>query len=248
MPEIFTLFSVFLIGILASFFGTIVGGGTLLSIPFLIMVGLPPQVAIATERFGGIGQTIAAFSKFLKSKKIVWKYVFGLTVISVAGSVIGSNILINIDPILLRNIVGLTILVLLPLLFLKKDLGIEHTMVSKRKIITGSIIYFFVQIFAAFYGGGTGILIAYTLMICFGLTVLESTATKIIPWFFLSISSLIIFANKGIINYKMGVVMMMGMAIGAYFGAHVALKKGNLWVKRLFIFFVIISVVKLFFF
>jgi uncharacterized protein len=245
MSEIITLFYVFLIGIVASFFGTIVGGGTLLSIPFLIMVGLPPQVAIATERFGGIGQTIASFLKFFKSKKIVWKYVFGLTVISIAGSIIGSNILINIDPLILRNIVGSTILVLLPLIFLKRDLGIEHTVVSKRKIIIGSIIYFLVQIFAAFYGGGTGILIAYNLMFCFGLTILESTATKIIPWFFLSISSLIIFANKGIINYKMGAVMMVGMAIGASFGAHVALKKGNLWLKRLFVLFVIISVIKL---
>lgn len=248
MSEIITLFLVFLIGIIASFFGTMVGGGTLLSIPLLIMVGLPPQVAIATERLGGLGQTVASFIKFYKSKKIVWQHVFGLTVISVAGSLIGSTILINVDPLILRNIVGSTILVLLPLLFLKKDLGIKHTVVSKRKIIIGSLIYFLVQIFAAFYGGGTGILIAYVLMFCFGLTILESTATKIIPWFFLSITSLIIFANKGIINYKMGVVMIVGMAIGAYLGAHVALKKGNLWLKRLFIFFVIISVGKLLFF
>jgi hypothetical protein len=247
MSEIIAIFPVFLIGILASFFGTIVGGGTLLSIPFLIMIGLPPQVAIATERFGGLGQTLTSFTQFYKSKKIVWKYVFGLTIISVAGSIIGSNILINIDPLVLRNIIGLTILLLLPLFFLKRDLGIKQTVVSKRKIIIGSIIYFFVQIFAAFYGGGTGILIAYTLMFCFGLTILESTATKIIPWFFLSISSLMIFANKGITNYKMGVVMMAGMTIGAYLGARVALRKGNLWVKRMFIFFVIISVIKLLF-
>ncbi|MDP2860319.1 MAG: sulfite exporter TauE/SafE family protein [bacterium] len=248
MSELITFISVFLIGIIASIFGTMVGGGTLLSIPFLMLVGFPPQVAIATERFGGIGQTIAAFIKFLKSEKIVWKYVLGLTVISVAGSLVGSNILINTNPAVLHNMVGVIILVLLPLLFLKKDLGIQHTTVSRNKIIIGSIIYFFVQIFAAFFGGGTGILIAYTLMFCFGLTIIEATATKIVPWFFLSISSLVIFANKGIINYKMGVVMLAGMAIGGYMGAHIVLKRGNVWLKRLFLFFVIISVIKLLFF
>lgn len=248
MPEIITLFLVFLIGIFASFFGTIVGGGTLLSIPFLIMIGLPPQVAIATERFAGIGQTFAAFSKFYKSKQIVWKYVLPLTIISVAGSLIGANILVNINPALLHNLIGVLILILLPLLLIKPDLGTQHTQENRNKIIIGSIIYFFVQIFAAFFGGGTGILIAYTLMFFFGLTIIEATATKIIPWFFLSISSLAIFAFKGIIDYKVGVVMLMGMAIGGYLGAHVALKKGNAWVKRLFFLFVTISVVKLLFF
>ena len=248
MSETITLFFVFLIGIFASIFGTMVGGGTLLSIPFLIIVGLPPQVAIATERFGGIGQTIAAFIKLFKSQKIVWKYVLCLTIISVTGSLIGANILVNINPVILHNLVGVIVLALLPLLLLKPDLGIQNTTTSKTKIIIGSIIYFFVQIFAAFFGGGTGILILYTLMLCFGLTIIEATATKTVPWFFLSISSLVIFAVKGIINYKMGTVMLIGMAIGGYIGAHIVLKKGNIWVKRLFFFFIIISAIKLLFF
>jgi uncharacterized protein len=248
MPEIVVLFSVFLIGMLASFFGTMVGGGTLLSIPFLMMVGLPPQVAIATERFGGIGQVIASFLKFFKSGKIVWKYLFRLTVISIAGSLIGANILININPVILHNMVGVMILVLLPLLFLKKDLGVQRVTVGKTKIIIGSILYFFLQIFAAFFGGGTGVLIAYTLMFCFGLTIIEATATKTVPWFFVSISSLLVFAINGIINYKIGIVMLVGMTIGGYLGANTVLKKGNIWLKRLFIFFVIVSVVKLLFF
>lgn len=248
MPEIITLVSVFFIGLLASIFGTLVGGGSLLSIPFLIMIGLPPQVAIATERFGGLGQTVAAFFKFFKSKKIVWKYVPLLTVISVSGSLIGANILVSIDPKVLHNIIGVTLLVLLPLIFLKRDLGIQRSEVSRNKIIVGSVIYFLVQIFAAFFGGGTGTLIVYALMFFFGLTILEATATKIIPWFFLSISSLIIFALKGIVDYKVGLVLLVGMSIGGYIGAHLALKKGDAWVKRLFFLFVIISVIKLLFF
>ena len=245
MPEVVTLTSVFLIGLFASIFGTLVGGGTLLSIPFLMMVGLPPQVAIATERFGGLGQTTASFLKFYKSNKIVWKYVHLLTIFSLAGSLIGANILVNTDPKILHNIVGITLLVLLPLIFLKRDLGIQRDEVGRNKRIVGLSIYFLVQTFAAFFGGGTGTLIAYALMFFFGLTIIEATATKIIPWFFLSTSSLIIFALKGIVDYKIGVVLLIGMSIGGYIGAHIALEKGDAWVKRLFFFFVLISVVKL---
>jgi len=248
MSEVITLFSVFLIGILASIFGTMVGGGTMLSLPFLMIIGLPPQVAIATERLGGMGQTIASFLKFQKSKNIVWKYVLGLTIISLVSSIIGANILIKTGPVFLRNIIGGTILVLLPLLFWKRNLGVQHTTETKKKIIIGSIVYFLIQILATFSGGGTGILTAYILMFCFGLTIIEATATKTIPWFLLSISSLVIFAAKGLVNYKVGMVMLAGMAIGGDIGARIAIKKGNIWLKRLFVLFVFISVAKLLFF
>jgi hypothetical protein len=74
---------------------------------------------------------------------------------------------------------------------------------------------------------------------------IEILATGIIPWFVLSISSLAIFAFSGIIDYRIGLVLLIGMAIGGYIGAHAALKKGDLWVKRLFVLFVIIFGVKL---
>lgn len=163
MSEIISLISVFFIGIFASIFGTMVGGGTLFSLPFLMLIGLPPQVAVAAERFGGLGQTAAAFFKFAYSKKIVWEYVPLLTIISIGGSIIGANILIKINPAALHNAIGIILLILLLATFLHQNLGIHHNNVSQNKIIIGSVIYFFVQIFAAFFGGGTGILIAYTL-------------------------------------------------------------------------------------
>jgi hypothetical protein len=152
MSEAFTLFSVFLISIVASFFGSLIGGGTIISIPFLIMIGIPPQVAIATERFGELGQNITSFLKFLKSKKIIWKYVPVLTIFSLISSLIGSNILINTNAKILNNIVGITILAILPLLFLKKELGIKHINVSKPKLIFGTIIFFNTNICCFLWG------------------------------------------------------------------------------------------------
>lgn len=248
MSEIIILLSVFFIGIFASIFGSMIGGGTLLSLPFLILIGLPPQVAVATERFGGIGQTLASFLKFAHSKKIIWKYVPLLTIISIIGSVIGANILVTINPEILHKAIGFILIVLLPITFFKPKLGTLHNEVGVVKVIFGSIIYFFVQIFAAFFGGGTGILIAYNLMSFFGLTILESTATKIIPWFFLSVVSLIIFANNNLINYEMGIILFFGMTIGGFIGSHIAIKKGDIWIKNIFYLLVAITVVKLLFF
>jgi len=156
MPEIITLLLVLLIGLMTGFFDSVVGAGGLISVPSLIFLGLPPQVAIATDRFGILGQTVAALIRFWKAKKIVWKFVPILTIISIIGSIIGANILLNIDQKILESVVGVLILVLLPLIFLKKDLGITKNEMSKNKKIIGLVVYFIIMTFGAFFGQGTG--------------------------------------------------------------------------------------------
>jgi len=165
-----------------------------------------------------------------------------------AGSLIGANILLNVDQKILESVVGVLILILLPLIFLKKDLGVKQAKPSRSKNIVGLLIYFAIMIFAGFFGQGTGPMIFYALTFFLGLTMIEVLGTGIIPWFVLSISSVIIFALNGIIDYKIGIVLFITMSIGSYIGAHVAIKKGDLWVKRLFVLFVIISGIKLLFF
>ena len=248
MSEIVIMLIVLLIGLITGFFDSIIGAGGLISVPSLIFLGLPPQVAIATDRLGTIGQSFASLVKFWKAKKIVWKYVPAFAIISLAGSLIGASILLNINPQTIQIIVGILLIILLPLVLFKQKIGIKKIRTTKPRILIGLTLYFLIMIFAGFFGQGTGPLIFYTLTFFLGFTMIEVLATGSISWLVLSVSSLIIFALSGIVDYKIGIVLLVGMAIGGYIGAHVALKKGNLWIKRVFVLFVIISVVKLLFF
>ena len=229
MSEVISLLPVFLIGVIASVVGTMVGGGSLLSIPFLIFVGLPPQVAIATDRFAGLGAAITALYKFWKTQRIVWKFVPILAVASLAGSVTGASILLNVDPDLLEPVVGILLLALLPVLFLTRDLGLEAREMSRTRIAVGLAIYLLVQVLAGFFGAGTGTLIFYTLMMFFGITIIQVAATQILPFMVLTVSSLILFALNGIIDYRIGMVLMAGTAVGGYLGAHIAITSGEIW-------------------
>ncbi len=246
MPEIITLLLVLITGITAGFFDSVLGAGGLISVPSLIFLGLPPQIAIATDRLGTIGQTLAAMSRF--RKKIVWKYVPVFAIISLIGSLLGADILLNIDSRILQQVIGFLLIAILLLLFVKQKIGIQRTKKSTSKKILGLAVYFLIMVLGGFFGQGTGPLIFYALTFFLGFTMIEVLATGIIPWLVLSLSSLIIFALNGIIDYEIGIVLLVGMAIGGYIGADVALKKGNLWLKRLFILFVVISGVKLLFF
>jgi hypothetical protein len=248
MDPILTLFLTFLIGFGSSFIGAISGGGGLISIPFLVFLGLPPQIAIATNKMGSIGLSIGSLARFWKSKHIKWKYVPVLTALGLAGGILGSYLLISLNEKILGTIMGIIILAILGIMLTKRTFGEVHKERPVLLKILGCIVYFFVMIYGGFFGGGGGILIFYTLIFFLGFTLLEANATDIIPWLSMSIVSFIIFAIHGLIDYRLGITLMIGMILGGYAGAHTAIKKGNRWVKMVFIFIVIASAVKLIFF
>jgi len=221
MEEAALVLLISLIGLVTGFFDSIIGAGGLISVPSLVFLGFPAHIAIATDRFGSVGQAFIATLKFWKSKKIVWKYVPVLAVLSLIGSFIGAKILLDISPKVLGLVIGILMIILLPLIFLKKDLGIVRLKTGWTKKIIGAIIYFAIMIFAGFYGQGTGPMVFYTLTFFFGLT---------------------------IIDYKIGLILFATMSIGSYVGASTAIKKGDLWIKRLFVALVVAISVKLLFF
>lgn len=248
--ELGVLAGIFLIGIIASFIGGLTsGGGGMVSLAFLIFLGLPPQVAIATDRFGSFGYVISTIFKFFRSRKIVFTYIVPLTIISLIGAPIGANLVLNIDKNLLTKIIGIFIAGLLPLIIWKKDLGVERSKTKSMAIILlGFVLYFISAIYDGFLGVGGGVLVAYLFVFIFGLTYNEANATEKIPYAANSIVSILIFASNNLINYQYGLALLAGELIGGYVGAHLAVKKGDKLVRVAFIVIAFISALKLIFF
>ena len=86
---------------------------------------------------------------------------------------------------------------------------------------------------------------SYVLLFIFGQTFLKSAGTRKIPGIFVNITSLIIYAVYGIINYLVGFIMAIGGFIGAYIASKYSDKIGNVWLKRGFIIIVSIIAIKL---
>lgn len=140
--------------------------------------------------------------------------------------------------------IGVVLIVLLGLMLTKQNFGLKTVETSKDKRVIGLFLFLLISLFASLFGG-SGPLKVYVLTYFFGMTVLDVIATGLVPWLFLLIASLAIFAKEGLIDYQAGFVLMVGMAVGGYIGAHWSIKKGDRWVRRLFFGFVIISSVKL---
>ncbi|MBI5389915.1 sulfite exporter TauE/SafE family protein [Candidatus Woesearchaeota archaeon] len=246
MPEITFILMVIGIGLVCGFFDAVIGAGGLISVPALIFLGLPANIAIATERFGTLG-TCLTFFKYWKAKKIVWSYVPVLVGVSLVGSLIGAFILITISDKILGNIIGILLLVLLPLLFLKTQKGTPAAQPTPTKKIIGVTLYFFIMIFAGFFGQGTGPMMIFALTFFCGMTIIEVMGTSVIPWIALWIVSVGIFASHGLIDYSTGLILLPSMAVGGWFGAHMAIKNGEGWVKVFFAVVVVALAMKLLF-
>ena len=136
----------------------------------------------------------------------------------------------------------------MPIVFLKRDFGTVRVKATKGKELLGYCVDFLISIWGGFFAAGSGIFNRYAWTHFFGLTMVEVAATGKIPWLLTSLVVLVTFIRAGVVHYGYGITLFVGMLVGGYLGAHWAVKKGDVWVKRAFAVFVIISAMQLIFF
>ena len=222
----------FVVGFVASFIGNFISGGTsLIGITSMLSIGIPPHLAVATQSVGSLGWRLGGLGQFLKAKKIVWKLVLPLSVIALVGSTVGAHILVSTSEELLNKGVGLIILLFIPLLAIKKNLGVERTEVSKPKTYLGYFFYFVISIWAGFFSAGSGIFFLYIYMFFFGLTILELKGTAKISEIFLDIGAIIVFFASGVFNPSYLLAYFPGTFLGSVLGAKYAIRLGDKWLR-----------------
>jgi uncharacterized membrane protein YfcA len=238
---------VFVAGMVASSFGTLIGGASLITIPTLILLGLPPHTAIGTDRLGITGLGLAGWYKFHQKGMINYKISFMVGVSTLVGSLLGANLVLQINPIILKKLIAVVTVCILGLVAVKPQIGLErikHVM-KNREYVIGIVTSLLVGIYGGFYGAMAGTFLLYIFLFFFGQTFLESAANVKIPSFMMTMMAGLVFAVHGAIHYSLTMALFMGCFIGSYIGAHYSDRIGNVWIKRLFIIIVLFMVLKL---
>jgi len=246
--DIFSLIIIFLVGLVACIYGTIIGGSSMITIPLLILMGLPPHTAIGTDRMGVMGLTLAGWYKFHQKRLIDYRIGISMAIPALIGSFLGAKIVLQINETVLKVIIaGLTILMLL-FMILRPDIGIKKTKASvkTRDYLVGALMTFLVGIYAGFYGAMVGTFLFYIMLIWFNQTFLEGAGTMKIAGFLGSLIPAAVFARNGAIDYPLGIALFSGSFIGSFLGAHYSDRLGNIWIRRFFILIILIMIAKLF--
>jgi len=237
-------------GLFSGIINTIVGGGSLISVPLLITSGLPAHLAIGTNRFAMVFNTGVGAIDYHRKVKYKIKTALFLAVFASIGSYIGANIVLQIDEKLLEYIIGILMLILGGVLVYKKKLGLEERKikVTKKRYISIIILSFLFGIYGGFFGGGISTMFTFMFVSFFGKSFIKSAGITRFIVSILSMIAVVIFALNMNIDFLFGTILAISFIAGAKIGVKLALKAGNIWMRRLFIFLSIISSIRLLFF
>ena len=218
-PEILTF--LFLIAIVAGFLDTLVGGGGLLAVPALMLSGMPPIYVLGTNKLQGSMGTGAATLLLLRRKKLHWKNIKPLMLASFIGAAIGSIIIQFMDAEILSFVIP-CVLGFIAIYFIfapepKKKQRLSNN--SYQNVVVPAIAGY-----DGMFGPGTGSFFVLAGVAIKKLDIIKSTVMAKPLNFSSNIASLLVFLSFGHVVWVVGLIMMLGQAIGAFLGTHYLFK------------------------
>lgn len=237
-------------GFLAGIINTLAGNGSSITLTLMIVLGLPPTWANATNRIGVLLQTFTGVMALRRTKRTrmlfkrsVWYYVPALL-----GSTAGAFLAVDIPERVLQYIIGFLMLFLLFTLTLNpKKWKIRTDLGHAKQTWYNWILFFFVGVYAGFIQMGIGIVMLAALVLIAKYSLTDANILKLILAFILIVPSFFVFLSTGQINWPVGLSLAVGSASGAWFGTRRVLyhpKAGGI-IRGLLIVILVVSVIKL---
>lgn len=223
-------------GFISAFIDSVVGGGGLISLPALLLAGLPPGIALGTNKMAGVMGSMTSTLSFMRSGKIdfhVVKYLFPL---SFMGSVLGVYVVQQIPSAFLKPLVVVLLAAVTAYSLLKKDWGQEatYTGMTRTVAVLSGIASFTVGFYDGFFGPGAGSFFLFAfLTIGFDFVMAAGNARALN--FASNIAAVLAFGIAGSINFYYSIPMGLAMIAGALAGSRLAITKGAAYVRPLFI-------------
>ncbi|MDI3534593.1 MAG: uncharacterized protein PWQ82_958 [Thermosediminibacterales bacterium] len=246
MP-LFHIILILITGIAAGFLNTVGGGGSLLTMPMLIFLGLGSAMANGTNRVAVMVQNIVATINFRRKGFFDYKLSLMLGIPAVLGSIVGARFAISLpDEIFNKILAAIMLMVLAVILFQphKRFVSVQENLSSKRKA-AAVIAFFFVGIYGGFIQAGVGFIIIATLSVLTGLSLVKINSLKVFIVAIYTLSSLLVFLISGNVNLILGLILAVGNGIGAWLGSNFAVAKGDKWIRVILAISVIAMAAKL---
>lgn len=232
-------------GFLTGFINTLAGGGSLLSIPALILVGMPSPVANATNRVGIFLHNGVATRGFFRKGVLDVREAILTALPALAGAAIGAVAAAELDESVFDIALGIILLVMLATLFLDPKSFLEER--DKKLSPWVQIpVFFLIGLYGGFVQAGVGLLIIAAATHLMGHELVRTNAQKVVIILLLSGLSLGIFALYGMVQWIAGLVLAAGSMSGAAVGVRFAMKRGAKAVRWVVVVAVVLSALSLF--
>lgn len=244
--EWFHLVILYGVGILVGFINVMAGGGSTLSLPVLIFMGLDATTANGTNRIAILLQNVSATLSFRRQQVTEFKFGLKMSLFTLPGAIAGAIFAVEINDALFEKILGVVmILVVLTMIFSGgKKQNMQDIAESKfRWLIYPAMIG------VGFYGGfiqvGVGYLLMASLFYILRLDLVRVNMYKVLIVLVYTVPAFLIFVVNGKVNWILGLALAAGNATGGWISAHLAVKKGDKLIRIVLIVAIIIMSLKL---
>ena len=237
-------------GLVAGFINTLAGSGSLLTLPLLIFIGLPPNVANGTNRIAIMLQSLVGSVGFRKQGSLNLRLGLLLGIPSVIGSVVGALIALSIKGKQMERIVGILLILMFFVVLFKPEAWLKG---RTEKGLAGSLwlnmfIFFMIGIYGGFIQAGVGFFLLAGLVLGAGLDLVRANAIKNFLVFLYTPFALAVYIIGHQVDYKAGLILSIGSMTGAWLGTRSAVSWGPAFVRYILLVAVLVSAVQLIFF
>lgn len=245
------LLTIFLIAIsafVAGFIDAVVGGGGLIQIPYLLIAfpKMPLPILFGTNKIAALSGTSIAAYKYAKKIKFDFKLLLVISVSAFLSAFLGAKIVSHINTNALKPVILIILIAIAIYTFLKKDMGMQQSkeLSLQKQMLFGSCIGLVVGFYDGFFGPGTGSFFVLGFVVILGFEFLKASAYAKIVNCITNLSALVVFIKQGSYILPLAILMAIFNVIGSFIGSHLALKKGNDFVRIIFLVIVTIMIFK----
>ncbi len=234
------------VGIVAGIINTLAAGGSLLTLPVLMALGLPPNMANGTNRIAIFLQNVVGVRQFHKEKVMDFPSGFRVGIPAAAGAIAGAFIAVNLnDEVMKLAIAGVMILVFF-LILLKPNRWINsHESHPPIPYWVQVIVFFFVGVYGGFIQAGVGFFLLTSLVLGSGFELVKANALKLLIILLYTPLALLIFFMNGDVNLWIGLVLAVGNMTGAWIGTKIAVKWGAVLIRYFVLVAILVASTKL---
>lgn len=243
MPEYLEILILFGVGLLAGVINVMAGGGSSLTLPALIFIGLDSTVANGTNRIGILLQSVSATLSYRKAKISEIEKSLKLSLLTLPGALLGALVSLKISNEWFDRILGLVMIGIIVSMLIPQKFEVITNGEKKSKLV------YPVMLAIGFYGGfiqvGVGFLIMAALYHLLRMDLIRVNMHKVFITMLFTVPALLVFIWTGNVDWVLGLCLAAGNSIGGWWAARISLKGGEKVVRYVMVVAIFIIALKL---
>lgn len=233
-------------GTVAGVLNVIAGGGSLMTVPIMLFLGLSGPEANGTNRISIIAQNIVAVRTFFRRGFSEFRLSLTLSAAAIPGAILGAMVGVNLDGEWFDRVLAVVMLAVLVLMQLpSKKHEDDGSPLTSKKLVLGHILMFGAGCWGGFIQVGVGFILMPILHRVMGLDLVRTNMHKVFIALTYNLFAILVFAAAVSIHWQFGLALAAGNALGGYFGARFSVQGGEIWIRRIVTAVLLVFIVKL---